>query len=315
MKSQRRGRGRPPTREQWWDEKCRLAGMIDDALKAGQRGEGTPERERLPWRPTDFATKIHADISNVSKWRDRENPTRPGNIIPILDAFYGTIPAYAAAKQAMLTAWKRAAGIDADDPPEPRRITRTQFSDIVEIVTLLVNQDPTPDNHGTLTVPYTLRLRCDDNVEVPIKVNGQPVTVTMDIGLTAPLFVVESGEWQPKEETIFRKGKHPNTKPGPFGDSVMVTAPADNRGRIVGEPLEDLPHLLMEKTGHDGAVSLSVKVPRDGFSVTLPDEPPLSATQKDVLDAIFAQGIPRDAKNRLEVAKVQVTPNATKARP
>ena len=314
MKGQRRGRGRPPTRELWWEEKCRLAGLIDDALKAGQRGDGTP-KPWLPWKPMDFAAEVNTGVSSVSDWRDRENPTRPGNIMPILKAFYGDIPAYAEAKQAMLTAWKRASGIDADDPPEPRRITPTQFSDIVEVVTLLVNQDPTPDNHGTLTVPYTLRLRCDDNVEVPIKVKGQAVTVTMEIGLTAPLFVVESGEWQPMEETIFRKGQHPNIKPGPFGDSVLVTGPADNHGRIVGEPLKDVPHLLMEKTGQDGAVTLSVKVPRDGFRVILPDQPPLSATQKDVLDAIFAQGIPRDAKNRLEVAKVQVTPNAPKAWP
>ncbi len=309
-----KSRGRPLTRTLFTEERRLLAGMIDDALRAGQRGDGTPSSRWRPWTGVAFADAVRAAASSINDWRDRENPIRPGNILPILHAFYGNVPAYAEAKQSMLTAWKRAGGIDADDPPEPRTITTKQFSEIAEVVTLLVNQ-PTPDNNGNLIVPYTLRLRCDDNVEISMKVDGRPVTVTMEIGLTALLFVIESGEWQPKEETIFRRGKHPNAKPGPFGDSVLLTGPTDNHGRIVGEPFEDVPNLLLERTGRDGPVTLSVKVPRDGFSVTLPDASPPSATQKDVLDAIFAQGVPRDAKNRLEVANVHVAPHTIKVRP
>ncbi len=311
--------GRPPTKIRYLEERRRLAGLIDEALKAGQRGDGTPKPRWYPWTDVEFAKVIRVQsATSVSAWRSRNDPERPGPAFMdnILKTFYGNIPAYADAKQEMLTAWKRAAGIDSEDPPDPRGITSKQFSEIAEVVTLLVNQ-PTPDNAGNLMVPYTLRLRCDDNVAIPIKVDGQKVTVTMDIGLTAPLFVVEADAWQPMQDTIFRQRKHPNTAPGPHGDSVRITGRVDNHGRIVDEPLEDVPHLMMERTGQDGdgPIALSVKVPRDGFSVTLSDGAPVSATQKDVLDAIFAEGIPRDSRNRLEVAKVVVVPGVAKPRP
>lgn len=311
--------GRPPTKTRFLEERRHLAGLIDDALKAGQRGDGTPKPRWYPWTDFEFTKVINAGSpTSVAAWRNKTDPERPGRgfMDRILKTFYGEILAYVDAKKQMLIAWKRAAGIDSDDPPDPRGITTKTFSELAEVVTLLVNQ-PTPDNAGNLMVPYTLRLRCDENVSIVIKVDGGPVTVTMDIGLTSPLFVVESAHWQPMRDTIFRHKKHSNLEAGPVGDSVRITQKPDNQGPIVGQPLEDEPHLMMERTGEDGdgPISLSIKVPRDGFSVTLSDGAPVSATQKDVLDAIFAEAIPRDARNRLEVAKVSVAPNAARPRP
>ena len=71
----------------------------------------------------------------------------------------------------------------------------------------------------------------------------------------------------------------------------------------------------MERRGgaDDGPIVLSVMAPRDGFDVQVPDGT-LSSTQNDVLDAIFAEAIPRDNRNRLEIACVTIAPNAAKAR-
>nr|WP_294508659.1 hypothetical protein [uncultured Rhodopila sp.] len=308
--------GRPPIRDRFRQERLHLAALIDHALKIGQRGDGTQKQYWQPWTEVEFAGKVHTGPSTISDWRDSENPSRPGNIIPLLKSFYGDIPAYAEAKAAMLKAWKRAAGIDSDDPPDPREIKT--FNEVAEVVQLMVNQ-PTPDNQGNLIVPYTLRLRCDEHREIEIKVDGAPVTVAMDIGVTKPVFKVRSDDWQPVQDTIFRKKKHPHTAPGPCQDSVFLIEQRDGGGRVVGEPLEDEPHVVMEKTGIGDCaeIILSVVVPRDGFSVSLCDGAPPSATQQDVIDAILAEAIPRDQENpgRLEVASAVVKPNADKSRP
>jgi hypothetical protein len=181
----------------------------------------------------------------------------------------------------------------------------------------MVNQ-PTPDNQGNLIVPYTLRLRCDESRQIEIKVDGSPVTVAMDIGVTKPVFKVRSDVWQPIQDSIFRKKKHPHKEPGPCQDSVLLTGERDTKDRIVGEPLEDEPHVVMEKssTDSDAPITLSVVVPRDGFSVTLRHDAPPSATQDDVIAAILAEAIPRDKENnsRLEVASVVVKFSVEKSR-
>lgn len=307
--------GRPPVKDRFREERRNLAGLIDDALTAGQRGDGTAKKNWHPWTEVAFAKKISVSPSMVGDWRDRANPTRPVAIEPILKAFYGQITAYGDARQAMQTAWKRAAGIEENDPPDPRKIDPKPFSEVAHVVTLLVNQ-PTPDNYGgSLIIPYTLRMHCDEQIEIDVKMDGKPVIVTMDIGLTKPLFLVDSKDWQPLQDTIFRKKKHANTAPGPVGDCVYITGPTDGEGRVIGDPLEDEPNIVMERRGtaEDGPITFSVKAARDGFHVTVADGP-LSATQNDVLDAIFAEAIPRDNRNRLEVVSVVVAPNAAKSR-
>jgi hypothetical protein len=308
--------GRPPVPNRLRQKRRQLAVMIDEALKAGQRGDGTPKQHWQPWTEVDFAREAHTGPSSVSDWRDSTDPSRPGNIIPILKVFYGDIPAYAEAKAAMLKAWKLAGGIDADDPADPRDIKL--FSAIAEVVHLMVNQ-PTPDNHGNLIVPYTLRLRCDEKRQIEIRVDGSPVTVAMDIGVTKPVFKVRSDVWQPIQDSIFRKKKHPHSAPGPCPDSILLTGERDTKDRVVGEPLEDEPYVVMEKssTDVDAPIILSVVVPRDGLSVTLCNDAPPTVTQDDVIAAILAEAIPRDKENssRLEVTSAVVKPSAAKSRP
>ena len=83
----------------------------------------------------------------------------------------------------------------------------------------------------------------------------------------------------------------------------------------MNEPLADVPHILMEPkaSAGDGPITLSVKAPRDGFHVILGNEPEVTATQKDVIDAIFALGIRRDHRDRLEIARATITIKGPKA--
>lgn len=301
--------GRPPKKARLLEERKRLAALIDAALKQGRCGDGTAREQWESWTETAFAAKLGTGASSISDWRDPTNPTRPTNIKALLREFYGDNPLYADDRQEMLTAWRLAGGIDAEDPPDPRHIVTHDFTrDVAEIVTLLVNQ-PTSDNHGKMQVPYTLRMRCDEGIAIDVKVDGKTVPVVMDIGLTKPLFCVESDHWQPVQDTVFRAKKHNNTLPGPSGDSVQIVGERDNHGRIAGEPLADEPHLTMEPKGieGDGPITLSVKAPRDGFHVTLANEPEVTAMQKDVIDAIFALGIKRDHRDRLEITRTTIT--------
>jgi len=262
--------GRPKVKDRYREERGVLASLIDNALTAGQRGDGMAKKHWYPWTEVEFARKVGASPSVVGDWRDRAEPARPGNIEPILKVFYGEVPAYTEAKKAMKTAWKRAAGIEEDDPPDTRKIIQRQFSDVAHVVSLLVNQ-AIPDNHGNLIVPYTLRMHCDEKVEIGVKMDGNPTTVTMDIGLTKPLFLVDSKDWQPLQDTIFRKKNHANIAPGPVGDCVYITGPTDGNGRVIGDPLGDEPNVVMERRGtaEDGPITFSVKAPRDGFRVTV----------------------------------------------
>ncbi len=308
-------KGRPPKKAKFLAERIRLAALIDAALKQGRRGDGTPPEQWEPWTETGIAAKLGTGASSISDWRDPSNPTRPTNIMPLLREFFGDNPIYAEDRRAMLTAWRLASGIDAEDPPDPRHIVTHDFTkDVAEIVTLLVNQ-PTPENLGTMKVPYTLRMKVDEGVPVTVQVDGEAVPVVMDIGLTKPLFLVESEHWAPVQDSVFRKTKHPNVVPGPIGDSVLITGEKDHYDRIVNEPLADVPHILMEPkaSAGDGPITLSVKAPRDGFHVILGNEPEVTATQKDVIDAIFALGIRRDHRDRLEIARATITIKGPKA--
>jgi len=76
---------------------------------------------------------------------------------------------------------------------------------------------------------------------------------------------MDSRDWQPLQDTIFRMKKHPNTTPGPFGDCVIVKGQTDDEGRLIGNPLEDELHILMERRGtaEDGPITLSVKAQGD----------------------------------------------------
>lgn len=96
--------GRPPVKDRFREERRILAGLIDDALRIGQRGDGTPRKNWHPWTEVEFANKVGMSASMVGDWRDRDNPARPGNIEPILKVLYGGITVYAAERQAMKNA-------------------------------------------------------------------------------------------------------------------------------------------------------------------------------------------------------------------
>lgn len=309
--------GRRPERSLLRDKRRHLAAMIDAALENGQRGDGrTPERHWIPWTNEGFGAAASASEGAVRGWRDRDDPTRPVNIIPILKVFYGDLPQFAEARGAMLRAWREAGGLDADGPPDPRTIKVTAFSEVAHVVSLAVNQ-ATPDNQGNLKVPFILRFRHVRNQKVAILRGGKVTEVGIDIGLRRPLFDIRSSHWQPLRDAIVRKGAHECTEEGPWLDSVFLVKKTDKDGVIVGEPLEDLPDIVLERMGQngDGPFTFSVLVDRDGFRIAPAGGAEVDAVKRAVLDAIFASAIPKDRDGMLVVAQVEATPGVPPREP
>lgn len=287
--------------------RAHLASLIDVALSEGQHFDGPRKRSGQSWTNGEFASQVAAAESDVRGWRNRENPVKPKFIPPLLRVFYGANPRYAEARKAMLVAWRRAGGIRAEDPPPPiRPIDSKQFSDVAEIVDLAVSQ-PTPDNNGNLIVPFTLRIHPDTNCEV----DGNAV----EIGVTAPYVMVESGHWRPAADTVFRGKAHPNTRSVATRGAVQIVQPTDDQGRIDGLPLESEPRIILEPLDPDGdgPIEVSIRVAREGFKVTPRGHSDVTGTQKAVLDALFADSFPKDKKNRLKVASETVRSRAAKA--
>ncbi len=310
--------GRPPSRAMYREHRRKLAQMIDAALEVGQRGDG--RAWTAPWSNLGFA-KAHGacDESGVRSWRNIENPVRPSSIIPLLNVFYGDRPEHAEARDAMRVAWRLAGGLDVEDaPPEPRTIIATQFSEVAEVVYLLVNQPEQPaipDNSGRLILPFTLRFQLDKNRKVKIVRGGKVHEVRIDIGVTEPLFAVTSAHWQPVAESVFRSGEHPRMKPGPIRDSVQLIGEQDPDTKvIINAPFDADPKMVLERrldTVGDGIITLSVLSPCEGFYVKPSDGGVhTTPTQKAVLAALLASAIPHDDSGRLILERVQVSPSA-----
>jgi hypothetical protein len=287
--------------------RAHLGTLIETGLNDGQRGNGTRQRSWRPWTNTGFADKVAASESDVRGWRNANNPVRPANILPILRVLYGDIPGYAEARKNMLIACRRAGGIRSEEsaPPPIRAIESKQFSDVAEIVDLCVSQ-PTPDNTGNLIVPFTLRIHPDTNREV----DGNAI----EIGVTESYFVVDSEHWLPAADTVFRGKAHPNTRSVATRGAVKIVQPADDEGRIDGQPLESEPRLILEPRNpdRDGPIEVSIRVAREGFKVTPRGQAEVTGTQKAVLDGLFADAFPRDKKSRLKVASETVRSRAAK---
>ncbi len=303
--------GRTPTKNLYRDRRRVFAALLEAALKKGQRGDGeTAEEHWTPWTVNGFRKTIHHSEAAVRKWLDPDDPTLPKNIVPVLKTLFGDLPRYQDQRKAMHAAWHAAGGIEPMVPPDTRAIKTDTFSEVAEIVQLLANQ-PVPDNQGGLIVPYTLRFRHDRNRKIDVVLQGKVQKVSIDIGLSEPIFAVKSSHWQPKAETVFRDraDTHPRTKAGPFGDSVTVTG--EKAGPIVvGTPFAEEPHLMMEKTklAGDGPIEFSVLSDADSVHVTPSGGGDVPRTRRAVIAAIFASDIPRDNSDRLIVARVQVTP-------
>ena len=296
--------GRPPISVELRAARSHLAVMLDEAIKQGHRASGLANK---PWTEQEFATAVRGHVTNVRKWRNRDNPERPVNIQPILNAFYAKD---APARNEMEQAWRRAGGLN-DTPSEPREMTTRTFSEIAAPVDLLVNQ-PEMDNQGVnLIVPYILRLRVASGCTIEAKVDGQPVAMTFDIGLSKPWLQVQSSHWQPVNGSIFRSKPHDNIDiDATWKDAVLLTGPTEN-GCVVGQPLRDEPNIVMEPAGSggDGRIVVSVKAdPETGFMLTACGEAPPNDRQRDIIHAILNTGIPRDNDKRMEIASVTVYP-------
>lgn len=312
-------RGRPLSKGKHEDERRQLAAMIDHALRIGQRGDGTPNEKWVPWTDVAFARKVNQSPAAVAAWRNREIPERPNHIIPVLNVFYGDDPSYADARESMRRAWYRADGKDPDEPPPPRVIATQNLHALANVVTLQLNQ-PTPDNSGNVILPYTVRFRRELQPKIPVIVDGKPFTDTFDIGLSRPLLAFVSKHWQPLQDTIFRRRKHPNIE-HEADDCVRITGPLD-KGVVIGDPLDDPSdeqgngqldvRMELIDPDKDGSVALAVKVPRDGIKVTQTSGNPVTDIQALVIEAIIAEGCAPDDNGHIPVRTVTTNPRPPK---
>jgi hypothetical protein len=332
--------GRPP-RPDLRPRKVELAGLIDAALKNRRRPAGDPNVGR-DWSNAELGRKIYNrdDIgADVAGWRNQENPTRPNHIVPILRYVYGLeIPAgvdvvdavfeyrgsHANEVREIYRAWRAAGGTDGDDARlRPQTIEPVEFHSIANVVNLEISQ-PVALNDGSRSIGITVRIHPD--TETPA-VAGHAV----DLGIrgsgearpaAGPLLVVESSDWQPASETVFRDGEHPTVASVALPGAVRLVGPIDGLGRIDGHPLRGAPKFIAQPR-HDGAagdISFEVSVADrwrsdddtpSAFIVTRRDGKPVNDTQKAVLDALFSPAFPRK-HGRLVVARTTVKAGGVK---
>ncbi|MSP00525.1 MAG: hypothetical protein EXR07_05660 [Acetobacteraceae bacterium] len=281
------------------EPKRQLAAMIDTALNSGQSPDAKTELK--PWTNLSFAAATASTESSVRAWRDTKNPTMPVNIIPLVNAFYGTdaTTSFPEPRAAMKLAWQRAKGHLIDDPPAPgpRAIRQSNFAGPIKLVDLTVSQ-PTPDNAANLIVPYTLHIYPDTDC----RYHDQSV----EIGVTAAVVKVDAQQWQPNADSLFRKKTHPNVHGNALKGAVDVMGPVDSLGRLAGAPFPDEPAVTMEPapdpTRADDPtddIEFQVQVSRNWFHVTIPGAGSApSINTKAVLDAIFAEAFPRTDHNQ-----------------
>jgi hypothetical protein len=153
-----------------------------------------------------------------------------------------------------------------------------------------------------MVMPCTLHIYPDKNCEY----NGRRV----EIGISSAFLIIDALEWQPSQDSVFRRKRHPNVEPDATPGGVKLIGPTDEAGRIAGEPLRDELTVRMEpkKDNAGGSIEMSVRVLREGFAVKPRDEFNLSETQKFVIDSIFSDAYPKDGNQRLIVASEIVRP-------
>jgi hypothetical protein len=294
---------------------AKLAGMIAAALEACQHADGTTKH----WTDEKFGLACGVSPEAVKDWRTGVSrpTTRTGKI---LEAFYGTNHAYAEQRAALYQALIDA-GCEDIDPPEPGHIPlAAQFSDIVKVVSLLINREEVNNKYGTIDVPFTLRFLRANNVEVRFKYNGKIVTRMVDLWLEKPLFMVSSDHWQPLQTSFFRKAANSTEQNNQHyrlsddeEDCVEIVGPM-LEGRIVGDPFEGELTVTMESRGPSagGQIKFTVEVPPEGLRVAVHGER-LAPKQQDVINAIVAsKTIPRGKRKRIVVATGALIPGIKK---
>jgi len=195
--------GRPP-RSALLGPKQRLAALIRTAMSEGHRHDRAGPCPEQPWTQKDLAHAVSADRTTVAGWRSRGKPQTPPIIVTLLDVFYGTRPHWAAARDLMLDAWRRAKDtLDDETPSSPRMAVSAKFADFVEVADLTVSPPLTGYAPGNLDVPYSPRI-------VP-GMTSAFAERSAEIGLAGPLLAIESRHWQPTAESIFRNKDHDDT--------------------------------------------------------------------------------------------------------
>ena len=313
--------------------KREVARLIKAALASGRHPEADPKVRQPPIAPRDFAEKIGQDPSLGPKWCNTDAPSTPSYIKSILDGLFGDISAFAE-ERAELDLWLHLAN-RRPPPDRPAPAARRNLSDYAHPVILSVNQR-TPDNQGNLRIPFTLRFQNDEGWKFNATIDGQEVTLTLDIGVARALFFVSSGHWQPTGDSLFRFPPVPGgpVAAGQFEDSLWINGPKDGE-ILVGYPFvpartdDDEPALVratFERLSDDtaDAGSRSVAADADGpimfrvyadpkdLRVTVRGPVALSDRQQDVINAICAEPIRRDGRGQLELARaVEASPTKT----
>ena len=308
--------GRPPTRNRFKTERRHLAELIDAAMKSGRRGDRSPDETPMPWTDSELRRALGiGHNTDVGDWHKPEVAARPLDIVSLLRVFYGTWPTYRQERHAMHIAWKRAGGIDDEDQPEPAVVETKMLDRIAEFVVFTVNR-PVPDNQrpDTQRIPLDLRMRVDEGLTTRTVVDGDPVSAVVDIGVTKAIFGMESAHWLPAHDSFLRDRRdRPTFVRGPVSDSVEIVGPTDHRQRLIDYPLGDETMLVVESRNRgEGPLTLSVKVPVDGFDIAIRGAPPLRPATQDIVAALIAQLSPPDDHARIEIAREIVTPNPSK---
>jgi len=295
--------------------KQEVARRIKAALALGRHSKADPNVPEPPIAPRDFAKSIGQDPSLGPKWCNEDKPSTPFYTETILRALFGDISAFAE-ERAELERWL----CQANRRPPPDRPSSTAsktLSDYAHPVILAVNQR-TPDNQGNLRIPFTLRFQYDEGWTFDAMIDGKAVSLTLDIGVARALFSVSSAHWQPAADSIFRVQREPGNPvaEGPFADSLLINGPKAG-SVLVGYPFtptrsnEDEPALVRATferrapnlSDADGPIIFSVYADRNDLEVMVRGPVELSGRQQDVIDAICAEPIRRDGRDRLEIAR------------
>lgn len=276
-----------------------LARMIDAALKAGQRGDGTKSQYWAPWTVTDFMKAAKCSASAIANWRNEDARKPPYNIVPLLNAFYGEIPLYEAQKEKMRRLWHAARGIPDEQTglTAPRRLTGPST-----LVHLRGHKsEPVTDSNTNHALYVSLTISPHHDAQYGDK--------RVTIGLRHAILRLTSDHWQPTRNGLISERGHSNFAIDAAG--ARIVGPVDQEmgvlnGQIVGD---DAIAELEPLNNGDGPVTVSVVATESSFKVM--ENGDLSAEQDAVIAALLMDMLKtRDNQTRVVLESVTVQPAA-----
>jgi len=278
-----------------------LALNIDDALKRGQRGDGTLERHWTPWTNSKFAEVAKVAERSIANWRNPDLLMPPDDIQPLLKTFYGNIDRLKDNRATMEKQWRFARGYigDNDAPIIDWELGKSANLQGVANLVILQTHAPVSWNDGTMRLSITLVISPDRDLSY----YGKAIT----IGLVDALLCVEPGLYQPAYKSRPSQRGIQNFKISAAGDRIVGPLDPDT-GMISGEPLGDEYLMGLEVTeGGRGPIIIAIHASRDSFRVlpTSPADPEgkrrhsCSVNQNAVINALFHQQLrTQDDHNR-----------------